>query len=79
LDTLSKFLARREARTTLNFVQRHVSEGCWSLWRHYHFRCLAIPLDLATQAGRVLVQDPVRRDGALVPILDFPEYAQSPC
>lgn len=41
--------------------------------RRDNFRLLTAPLDLAAQACRVLVQDPVTRDRALVPILDLPE------
>jgi uncharacterized protein YjbI with pentapeptide repeats len=51
-----------------HFLTTNTSIG----WRH-HFRSLSVPLDLATQPFCVLVQDPVRLNRALVPILDLPE------
>jgi hypothetical protein len=57
-------------------LQTHiVGQSAFSSPRWDNFRSLSIPLDLAAQAGRVLIQDPVRRDRALVPVLDFPEYS----
>ena len=43
--------------------------------RRHNVRLLSIPLDLAAQPVSVLVKDPVRRNRALVPVLDPPQYS----
>ena len=42
--------------------------------RRDNFSILAVPRDLAAQPGSVLVQDPVARNRALVPVFDPPQY-----
>ena len=43
--------------------------------RRDDFRVLAVPRDLAAQRVNVLIQDPVRRHRAPVPVLDPPQYS----
>ena len=47
-------------------------EGSVASPRRDKFSILAVPLDLTAQPVSVLVQDPVGRNRALVPMLDFP-------
>jgi hypothetical protein len=43
--------------------------------RHNDLGILSVPPNLAAQPVRVLVQNPVRRHRALVPVLDPPQYS----